>query len=181
MKRALVIIGWQTADICASGTPRPGWTVEWVGVASNYGGQTRPTPAYLELHSNPPSVNAKDGAQRSELHDGLSGQIGYLKDERDNISTSQSFSTCFCSQYVVKYSWRARPNAEDACKLEVYWNGELIGQHNPGAPSDAWQQAEWGPLDASDGSTTTLKFAEVGQADSLGTFLDAVDVAIYTP
>jgi len=136
----------------------PGWSIEWV-----YDG----TPGLLEIQRTGILVNAAaDGDQYAEMdtHNGPNGS---------NVSIYQDIPTCPGGQYSISYAWRPRPTNESSCKLEVYWDGNLIATHESG-PSESWYLENIN-MEASV-SNAQLKFKEIGNGDTLGTFLDDVSV-----
>ena len=63
-------------------------------------------------------------------------------------------------------------------RMEILWDGEVIGTveaNGSGQSSTQWQLYQY-EVTAS-GSTTRIEFRDVGQSDSLGSYLDAVTVS----
>lgn len=162
--------GWNVHD---SGTAD--WTVGWWGGSPTYQGVSRPSPAHLELHRGVNGWLSYQGAQHTELDSDWDGPAGNLTGEPASVSIYQDLATQN-GQYVLRYAWSPRPNHPDNA-MEVYWGGTLVAQHSAaGAAGTLWTFEEL-PLDAAAG-VTQLEFREVGEPDSMGMFLDAVEVEL---
>ena len=92
----------------------------------------------------------------------------------------QDLETLSGEPYTLSYAWSPRPNHDDN-ELEVWWNGEKIGDHSGSGGSNMAWTLETMLVYASTGSTTRLEFVEVGTPDSRGMFLDAVSVVPGEP
>lgn len=149
-------LGWLTSsDI-------PGWSVEWVENGD---------PGTLEIQDNGVVVNAVDGFQYAEMDTGAKNAT--CPNGSCNVSIYQDIATCPGGQYSISYAWRPRPEHEGSCKLELYWDGNLIATHESSS-STSWYSENIN-MGAS-GSSARLKFKEIGTGDTLGTFLDDVSV-----
>ena len=157
--------GW---DIYASGTQDLGWTVEWYGGDTSFGGETRPEPAHLELHKSGTVVDASEGDQYAELDT----DWGKLKGEPASVRIYQDLATCPGQVYTLSYAWSPRGGYDS--KLEVHWNGAVLKSHE--GNMSGWTYETW-TVTASD-TSTQLAFVETGTGDSYGMFLDAVSVVI---
>lgn len=177
--------GW---DIYAYETAGLGWNVEWYDGSTSYGGQTRPEPAYLELHMSgnlpntgdiPDGWTAKDGSQYAELDTDWNGHSGSLNFEPASVRISQDLQTCPGQEYTLAFSWANRPDTR-VSKLKVFWNGVQVGSEftGSGGSSTIWHDETF-PVMAT-GETTTLEFIETGAPDSYGMFLDDVSVTVPT-
>lgn len=165
-------LGW---DIYDSGTAGLGWTVTWWTGSTTYQGVTRPMPAHLELHRGVNGWSHAEGGQHAELDTDWDGPGGSLTGEPASVSIYQDLATQN-GTYTLRYAWSPRPGHGDNA-LEVWWDGVLVASHSAaGGAATSWTFEEL-TLPAAAG-TTQLEFREVGTADSLGTFLDAVEVEL---
>jgi hypothetical protein len=164
--------GW---DIFDSGTTGLGWTVEWYGGSTSYGGQTRPEPAHLELHRGVNSWLPNDGYQHAELDTDWDGPGGGLSGEPASVNIYQDLPTSggYCN---VKYSWSPRPAHSDN-QLAVYWGGTQIGTHSGSGGSNTMWTDESYILTSTENDR--LEFIETATPDSLGMFLDSVSVECF--
>jgi hypothetical protein len=158
-------------DIFDSGTSGLGWTVEWAGTYSG-----APYPAHLELHRGVNGWLSYSGSyQHAELDTDWGGPGHSQSGEPASVKIYQDLPTCPGGTYELKYAWSPRPGHADN-GLEVWWDGVQIATHSgSGGSNTNWALETHSDLDASS-DTTTLAFVEVGTADSLGMFLDAVSV-----
>jgi hypothetical protein len=85
------------------------------------------------------------------------------------VAIYQDIPTIENGVYTLSYAWRSRTN-NDA--MEVYWNGTLLDTHSGG--TGGWTVETWTVQGAA--GSTELRLAEVGTNDSLGTFLDDVQL-----
>ena len=165
-------LGW---DIYDSGTPGLGWTVDWWAGAPTYNGVTRPTPAHLELHRSVNGWAHAEGAQHAELDTDWDGPGGGLNNEPASVSLYQDLPTQN-GIYTLRYAWSPRPNHANNA-LEVYWGGVKVAEHSgAGGGATSWTLETLSVTAAA--GTTQLEFREVGTANSLGMFLDAVEVEL---
>ena len=165
--------GW---DIYPSGTINLGWNVEWVGSTTSFGGATRPTTANLELHRGVNGWAHAEGQQHTELDSDWDGPGGSLNNEPASVSIYQDIST-LPGTYRLHYSYSPRPGHADN-HIQVYWGGVLVGNHSAGDPGG---NTSWTPVEIevqAGAGTTRLEFREVGTADSMGMFLDDVQVEL---
>jgi len=158
-------------DIFPSGYAGLGWTVEWLPGANEYGGDTRPTIANLELHRNVLGP-ANTGNQYTELDSDWYGPNDNTSNEPASVKIYQDITTIPGATYELSYAWRLRPNVQSS--MEVYWNGALINSYSgTGGGSTVWNPVT--PFEVTaDSSVTRLEFLENGNSDSLGMFLDSV-------
>jgi hypothetical protein len=163
--------GW---DIYDSGTDGLGWTVEWYGSSSSYGGQTRPEPAPLELHTNGVVVDAWEGTQYAELDTDWDGPGSGLNGEPASVKIYQDLATCPGQTYTLKYAWRGRPGYESSLQVNF---GDYSATHSDN--SGQWNVVEVTAV--AEKLTERLEFIETGPADSFGMFLDGVSVSVTTP
>lgn len=165
-------LGW---DVYDSGTPGLGWSVAWWSGSPTYNGVTRPAVAHLELHRGVNGWSHAAGAQHAELDTDWDGPGGGLNNEPASVSIYQDLTTQN-GIYALRYAWSPRPNHGDN-RLEVYWGGTKVAEHSgAGGGSPVWTSEQLS-VNAAAG-TTQLEFREVGTANSLGMFLDAVEVEL---
>jgi hypothetical protein len=158
--------GW---DIYDSGTEGLGWTVEWYDGSTSYGGQTRPEPAHLEIHTSGTIVDAYVGDQYAELDTDWDGPGGGLNGEPASVKIYQVLDTCPDQEYTLTYAWRGRPGYTSALQVNF---ADYSTSHSGNS-------GEWNIVTVTataDDWTETLEFIETGPADSFGMFLDAVSV-----
>lgn len=168
----------QKWDIYDNGIADLGWTVEWYDGSTSYGGWTRPEPAHLELHRGVNSWSSHEGEQHTELDTDWDGPSGSLSGEPASVGISQSIVTCLGETYTLSFAWSPRPNHNNN-SLELYWNGEKIFETGnvEGSSTTDWSIKTFSGLTVTD-TTTLIEFIETGTPDSLGMFLDAVDVQL---
>lgn len=160
-------------NIYDSGTDGLGWTVEWYGDETSYGGQTRPAPAHLEIHENGAigGVTAYDGDQYVELDTDWDGPGKPLSGEPASVYIYQNIPTCYGADYVLTFHYTQRPGSVSS--LGVYVNDSLEFSDSPTGGFN-WIE-ETVPFTAT-GATTKIGFKEEGNPDSYGVFLDGVTV-----
>jgi hypothetical protein len=165
--------GW---DIFPSGTTGLGWTVEWLGSTTSYGGQTRPETANLELHSVVNSWLHYEGSQHAELDTDWDGPDGGLSGEPASVKLYQNLTACESGLYTMNYAWSPRPGHDDN-EIEVRWNESLLDTHSGvGGSNTNWTLETHQYIAGPSEGTVTLEFCETANEDSLGMFLDGVSV-----
>ena len=162
-------------DIFPDGTADLGWTVEWYGGSTSYGGYTRPDPSLQELHQGVMGWLPYEGEQYAELDTDWYGPGHPQSGEPASVKIYQDIETCEGGIYELEYAWSPRPGHSDN-GLKVYWGGVEIANHSgSGGSNTSWTLETHSDLLPIDGSTT-LAFVETGNPDSLGMFLDNVSV-----
>jgi len=173
---APVVATPQLWDIYPS--PVGGWNVDWrADVPATYNSVNRPTPANLEYHRGVLGL-AYEGQQYVELDSDWDGPSGGLNNEPASVTIYQNIPTTAGNNYKLRFAFAPRPNTPaNNNRLEVKWGGNVVwdsGTVAGGGGSIAWQYMQ---LDvAATGSSTELRFTDLGTADSYGTFLDAITV-----
>lgn len=164
-------------DVFPSGTSGLEWAIDWTGVVpATYDGDTKPNPANIELHSGVNGWNPSEGAQYAELDSDWEGPAGNTSGEPANTSLTQTVSAATGVTYKLKFDFSPRPGVSSNI-MEVYWNGNLVATINQDGSSNfntAWQTYSY-DLVGVDGDDV-LEFREVGNPDSLGSFLDKVSL-----
>lgn len=161
----------------SSGTTDLEWTVEWHDGATTFETHTRPESAMLEVHNSiwPPH----EGDQYVEMDADWSTDPGSntFSGEPASVSISQHIATCPGETYTLEYAWSPRPGHSDN-SIEVWWGGSLLTTHTADGSSNT--DTSWTPTIhtglSPTGTSTEIKFIEVGTADSFGMLLDAVSV-----
>ena len=173
--------GW---DIFPSGTLNLNWVVEWRNdIPPTFIYQSvvynRPAPALVEFQNGVAGVPYA-GTQLAELDSDWNGHVGPLDGEPGSVKIYQDITTIPGQKYQLKFAFSPRPNtpANDN-KLEVKWNNGLVANLGPiaGGGSTNWVVYTY-DVTAS-GNTTRLEFTDMGDANSLGTFLDGVELHPY--
>ncbi len=157
--------GW---DIFPYGTANLGWTVEWVGDTTSWGGQTRPTTAVLELHRSGTVVPADEGNQYAELDTDWGGPGDSGSGEPASVAISQNLETCSGDSYTLEFAWNPRTSTS---KMEVFWGNTSLGTFSSGS---GWTTQSINVT--ADSESMLLKFVEIGPEDSYGMFLDDVKI-----
>ena len=142
------------------------WTVNWYDACSN-----APADALLELHRN--YWKPYEGDQYVELDTDCNPNITR---EAASVKISQILTTCADWEYTVSFAYSPRPDHDDNA-LEVYWDGNLEGTYTADGTDNV--NTSWTPVELTliaSGSTTELKFVEVGTPDCRGMLLDDVKV-----
>lgn len=165
---------WNIFDSVAGG-----WTVEWrdATTTTHTDGQIRPEPAHLELHRGVLGA-ADEGEQYAELDSDWGGPTHTGNGEPASIKIYQDIATVPGASYKIRFAWAPRPNTIAAeNKLGIDWGGVSVGMLGPTAdpnPGIEWSTQE---IDVVATSTVTrLQFTDLGTSNSLGTFLDDVEV-----
>ncbi len=160
--------GWGIFDTAASG-----WGAQWVDEAQ----EGQPVNAFLEYHGSNFFVS-KDGNQLTELDSDWFGPNGSRTTYPASVRIFQDLPTIPGGTYQVTFSFSARPRSgilEN--RLAFSWNNllqdtlELDGSENK---NTAW--SEYSYILPADSATTRLQFADAGNSNTLGTFLDDVKV-----
>jgi len=106
-------------------------------------------------------VTAQDGSKYIEL------------DSTANYSAFQTLATEEDHNYEVSFYYSARVNGNETTnKAEVYWDGELLDTLN--ATTKGWTKFTYTVKASS--TATELKFVGTGASDSVGGFIDDVQV-----
>ncbi len=160
--------GW---DIYGNGTAGLGWTVAWNGINPNVAPK-------LELQENVSGWDAHTGDQYAELDADQNGHVGNLNGEPASTKISQVINTVPGQFYKVTYHFAARPGTpESDNRLGFYVDGELyddVSASGLGLTQPYWQTRIFAFY--AEGTQTTISFADLGNPNSFGTFLDSVEV-----
>ncbi|QQR79175.1 MAG: DUF642 domain-containing protein [Candidatus Moraniibacteriota bacterium] len=158
---------WQIFDNSTGGLA---WDVQWV---TSGGG--RPALAKIEYHEGVLGA-AAEGDQYTELDSDWGGPSDPQTGEPASIRIKQSIPTVAGKKYRLSFQYSPRPNtAASENVLEVKANGVLLDTvSTAGGGAIAWTPHTYDFF--ATGATTEISFADLGTENSLGTFLDAVDV-----
>ena len=176
----------QKWDIFPSGTPGLDWQLKWradVPTTYKYGGVTynRPEPALKEFQAGAVGP-AKEGVQIAELDTDWFGPNSSVQGEPGSVHIYQSIPTIPGRQYKFGFWYSPRPGNSAANNMfDAYWDGVLLQSFNPGSSGTMNWQSHSATVTAT-GYSTIIEFVDRGPADSLGAFLDDVQViAIECP
>ena len=164
-------------DIFPSGTAGLGWSVAWRDAGpTTFGSQTRPATANLEFHRGVLGP-AFEGQQYAELDTDWGGPSDSGTGEPASVVISQTVPTVPGATYKLHFAFAPRPNTTaDENELGVTWGGDSVATLGPvaGGGSIVWTPYDY-PVTATT-TSTTVSFTDLGTADSLGTFLDDVEL-----
>ena len=171
-------------DIFPSGTPGLGWLVDWMAsVPGSFGDFSRPSPANIELQRGVNGWLSQEGQQHTELDSDWNGpSSGSLNGEPASTTIYQDLATTPGETYRVSFWFSPRPGTgADENELEFDWDsGSYTDTISAvGGSNTIWTQHEY-DLEATD-STTRVRFSDMGTPNSLGTFIDNVDVSLLCP
>jgi len=153
------------------------WTVEWETNVNTYQNQTRPEPALTEYHENVAAGwLAQDGDQYAEMDSDWFGPLNPLNGEPALTRLWQNISTNVGQAYTLTYYFSPRPStAAGDNTLLVRVNGNQVASHTAaGGAGTSWTLYTY-PFIATT-STTKIEFAGAGTNNSLGVFLDNIQM-----
>lgn len=160
---------WQIFD---DGVTDLDWDVQWVtpGVPAE-----KPATAKLELHEGVLGA-AAEGNQYAELDSDWFGASNPQSGEPASVRIKQSIPTTIGKKYRLSFQFAPRPNTGlSENQLEVKAGGALLATlSGSGGGSIVWTPHTYEFIATA--STTEISFADLGTENSLGTFLDDVDV-----
>ncbi len=167
--------GW---SVFPNGTTDLHWNVEWQ--PSVYDGlpfegyDTPPDPALLEIQNHTNGWLPDEGYQHAELD----ADWGSLNQEPASVRIYQDIPTCPGRTYNISFSFSPRPNTGLLQNnLTVSWDGNPVYNIKQAGSS----QTDWTHISFEEKATsylTRLQFADDGDPNSLGTFLDNVTVTM---
>lgn len=163
-------------DIFPDGHPDIGWQVEWESTQTSFGGQTRPALAQLEYHRGVNGWNRIEDQQYTELDSDWQGPDGTLSNEPASVRIIRVLDTVPGKTYEVSFWFSARPNTPASDNvLEVVWGNSVLDTlSKAGASNTNWEKYTYEVV--ADAYNTNIEFADKGTPNSLGTFLDDVQV-----
>jgi|GEM_PF-1439687 len=169
-------------DIFNMYSPMLGWNVVWNGGSASYSGQTRPEPAYLELHRDVNGWSSASGSQYAELDTDWDGPGNPLNNEPATVGISQEIPLIDGYKYKVKFSYSPRPGTDASNNvMDFAWDGTTVDTYSgAGGGNTSWTPKSY-EFVAGKTAITNVAFVEKGTADSLGMFLDNVSVTCLGP
>lgn len=172
-----IVVTPQKWNIYDSYAPGLNWTAKWVGGSSFYQGHWRPFTAKVELQAGYSDWLAAKGNQYAELDTDWDGPGGSLNGEPASIRIYQDLTTIPDKEYQVSFYFSPRPGTsiEDNI-LEFSWGGIVIDTISEAGGSNVNWTLHTYILTATN-AVTRVQFADLGNPNSLGTFLD--DVVAY--
>jgi len=153
------------------------WTVEWETNVNTYQNQTRPEPALTEYHENVAAGwLAQDGDQYAEMDSDWFGPNNPLNGEPALTRLWQNIPTNVGQAYTLTYYFSPRPStAAGDNTLLVRVNGSQVASHTAaGGAGTSWTLYTY-PFIATT-PTTKIEFAGAGTNNSLGVFLDNIQM-----
>lgn len=176
--------------------PLPGWSVValYDATAGSYS-WTAGGPGALELQNASCGAgwHPYEGDQYAELDADIDGPCGTHSGEKGSVRIYQDLDTVAGGIYELSFAFAPRPNQPSADnKLEVKWNEDLLvilkADGNTEQQGGQWLGTNTVVLDkgwwlctctvTTTSETTCLEFADAGIPNSLGTFLDDVEVVL---
>jgi len=183
----LQTIGFETPEVTNGAnwdifpSPVGGWVVEWYGGATSWGSYDRPAIANLEYHEGVLG-DAYEGDQYVELDTDWYGPGHPQSGEPASVKIYQDVATTPGKDYQIKFAFAPRPNTPASDNsLEIKWNGVVIGTIGPMAgPSGSINWTVHSYNVTASGNTSRLEFTDLGTPNSLGTFIDHIQLYEYT-
>jgi len=172
-----IVSASQLWDIFDSGTANLNWMVEWRSdIPSTWGEQTRPDPAHLEIQRGVNGWLPYEGSQYAELDTDWDGPAGSLNNEPASVKIYQDIVTIPGENYNLSFSFSPRPSTPESDNiLQIKWNDNILGTPSgAGLSNTDWSEYNYNFTAQSD--VTRLEFADLGTANSLGTFVDEVSL-----
>lgn len=169
-------------DIFNMYSPMLGWNVVWNGGNAIYNQQTRPEPANLELHRGVTGWVPASGSQYAELDTDWDGPGNPLNDEPATVGISQEVPVLDGYKYKVEFSYSPRPGTDASNNvMDFDWDGTTVDTYSgAGGGNTSWIAKSYDFV-ADETGITNVAFVEQGTADSLGMFLDDVNVTCLGP
>ncbi len=134
----------------------------WRGFQTLEGWKLESGPQFEVVDDQHGNVGSTDGEHWLDT-DASPGDIQFSQ-KVEGLENGQS--------YELSFDARSR-GAAGTGVLEVYWNGDKVGTVG-GTFADGWQHQSFKLVAGSGDGTNTLRFAEVGRADNIGTALDNI-------
>jgi predicted ribosomally synthesized peptide with SipW-like signal peptide len=155
-----------------------GWIISWESVETEYQDHDRPDPALQEYHEGVNGWVAADGDQYAELDTDWDGPGQPLNGEPALVRISQDVSTSAGTKYLLRFAFSARPGTDEGNnELKVIVDGveNDYSEDGTGDSNNDWVYYEYEFVASS--NSTTIEFVGGGDADSLGVFVD--DIQLY--
>ncbi len=158
------------------------WFGNWMPtVPTVYGDYQRPNPALLELQAGVNDWIAQSGNQYAELDTDWDGPSGSMSGEPASVYIYQDLTTTPGNLYKVSFYFSPRPDTSvDDNILQFEWDGDIVDTiSRPGETDVDWSYHTYTFEAVSD--ITRVQFSDLGNPNSLGTFLDNVWVEEVCP
>ena len=140
----------------------------WRGFKQLEGWNLESGPQFEVVDANHGNVGATDGEHWLDT-DASPGGITFSQ-RVDGLASGET--------YELNFDARSR-GAEGTGVMEVYWNGEKLGTTG-GTFEEGWKEHTFNLVAGSGDGTNTLRFAELGRNDNIGTALDNISLVATT-
>lgn len=161
-------------DIYQTETYGLGWQAEWNG---SFAGA--PQFANMEFQRGVNGWNAYDGQQYAELDADWGGPSDPTSGEQASTKISQVISTVPGMTYEVSFAFAARPGTPDTENMMEAYINDISWFGTTTSSGEGLDNPYWIPRSftfTADDTQTKISFADTGTPDSIGTFLDKVNV-----
>lgn len=162
-------------NIFPNGTEDLGWNVVWLHDLID---EDQPEVALLEIHRGVLGWLASEGEQWTELDSSWYGPDEEGSSEDTSVKIYQELPTVIGETYTLSFDFSSRPGTDEEDNgFKVYWEGGLIDSIvEDGSENDNtdWDTHTYVVEATSDNSE--LRFADSGDGNGLGSFLDNVSV-----
>jgi WD40 repeat protein/type IV secretory pathway VirB10-like protein len=136
-----------------------------------------------KLFTSIPGWTPSSKGEHVEVQRSIAGKAQYGKqlielDAKKSSTIYQDIKTQIGRFYQLSFHLSPRPKTEaNDNKLEIFWNGKSIGILDAGAGSNetVWKKYSC-TVEAGDAKTTRLEFKDVGESNSIGTYIDNVSL-----
>ena len=156
------------------------WSIAWVGGADSFGSSTRPAQPMLEIQKNVSGWLPSEGLQYAELDTDWDGPSGSLYGEPSSVSIWQNLETVSGATYKLSFDFSARPETVESNNvLEVKWNSVVLSGTTLSVSGESNSNTDWNTHTfeiVADSENTELRFTDLGNQDSFGTFIDNIVV-----
>ena len=154
------------------------WTVEWATNVNTYQNQNRPEPALVEYHENVAAGwLAQHGDQYAELDSDWFGPNNPLNGEPALTKIWQNVATTPGQTYSLSYYFSPRPaTGANENEMSVQVNGLEVRHVGPvaGGATTLWTLCT--DVFVATTNSTKIEFVSLGLNNSLGVFLDNVQM-----
>src|SRR3989344_52320 len=156
------------------------WSIAWVGGVDSFGSSTRPAQPMLEIQKNVSGWLPSEGLQYAELDADWDGPSGSLYGEPSSVSIWQNLETVSGATYKLSFDFSARPETVESNNvLEVKWNSVVLSGTTLSVSGESNSNTDWNTHTfeiVADSENTELRFTDLGNQDSFGTFIDNIVV-----
>jgi len=154
------------------------WTVEWATNVNTYQNQNRPEPALVEYHENVAAGwLAQHGDQYAELDSDWFGPNNPLNGEPALTKIWQNVATTPGQTYSLSYYFSPRPaTGANENEMSVQVNGLEVRHVGPVAGGATTLWTLYTDVFVATTNSTKIEFVSLGLNNSLGVFLDNVQM-----